>query len=171
MKIISEIRAFLDRRKARKWLKAGEKNYKNRHKQYTREATSEEVSRLRVDEISTLRNEFSKIHTKFLSGSVFFEDVAPFKPYVILDGVRYNLEDEVVLPSRPNHITLYMDEIDLLKRELPIRKTLAECILPQGMVLLRSFQQVIEDADKQMLVTIKPYQRFYGYSRGRSKFA
>lgn len=167
MKIMSEITNYLNRRKAKKWLEAGDKNYKNLHKQYKRVASSVEVSRLRVDELAALRDKFFQLHTKLLSDVIFFEDTVPFRPYVILYGVRYNLDDEVILPPNPNkYHNFYVDDLKASKYGLPIHKTLAECILPRRMVVLKSFQQVIADADQQMLVTIKPHRYFTS-----SKFA
>lgn len=126
-------------------LKKGDNLYKQRHLDYTSTATQEELLKMPVMALRNLRERYNEIRSKSLDMGIFFEGT---DPYVIIDSIRYNLADEVLTyPSLD-----WYSSNDKLER-----KTLAEIILPRGMVVVRPIQQVILDKDRQMVVSIKPY--------------
>lgn len=151
---------LISKRQTRSFVETAKALYLNKGNVYNRIADSSDLIELNSVQLYSMKTIYEKDLSRSLDLNIFFDDTTP---YIIINFVRFNLTDEVMVsekayyrPDNWDRLVKYCPE-RYKDRNITDRKTLAEYILPYGTVVVKPLREVIRDADRQCVIAIKPF--------------
>jgi hypothetical protein len=175
------IKKFIDDKiqsyKTKKLLKNGEALYNSRQFLYDRTATQEELFKMTPHDLWILRDRYADARSKSLDEQVFFDGQTP---YIIVDKVRYNLQDEVLMNEFHNRrwscSKLNSEQCDGFisknnyeydesavrnKSKLLTKQMLAQYVLGSAVVVL-PWKMVLSNPNAHVLAIVPPPKQHLG---------